>query len=98
MKWWKVLILDNFSYTTFRPDALIHLRVKALNIQLAGVRRRLFWAYVLTVQSRMWSGRAGSTPKLPVRGDPAVGYVVTTVAIEVRAIRCRAYADSFLYD
>ena len=33
-----------------------------------------------------------------VCGDLAVGYVVATVTIEVRALWCRLYADSFLYD
>ena len=37
-----------------------------------------------------------STSKLPVRGDPAVGYVVA--AIEVRTLWCRPYADCFLHD
>ena len=32
---------------------------------------------------RVDTARAGCTPKLPVRGDPAVGYVIATVAIEV---------------
>ena len=35
----------------------------------------------------------GSTAKLPVHEDPAVGYVVATVAIE-----CRPYADCFLLE
>ena len=34
--------------------------------------------------------RVSSTHKLPVRGDPAVGYVVATVAI---TLRCSPYAD-----
>ena len=38
----------------------------------------------------------GSTPKLPVRGDPVDGYVVAAVAIEVWALWCRPYADCFL--
>ena len=38
----------------------------------------------------------GSTPKLPVRGDPAVRHVIATIAIEVWTLQCRPYADCFL--
>ena len=37
-------------------------------------------------------------PPLSFPYVPAVGYVVATVAIEVRALRCCLYADCFLYD
>ena len=113
LKWWKVLILDNFSLiTTYRLDALV-LRVseaKAWGTSIysyveasrhVSLLIDLCRACVLSVQSTMWSGgsgHVGSTPKLPVCGDPAVGYVVATVAIEVWALRCRPYADCFLYD
>ena len=83
---------------TFRLDGLVLLKVneaKASGTSIfsyveaswcALLLIDLRWACILSVQFMMWSGGyslRGFHPKLSVRGDPAVGYVVATIAIEV---------------
>ena len=51
-----------------------------------------YWLFSLRC-GRVDMAHMGSTSKLLVCGDPAVGYMVATVAIEVRAFWCRLYAD-----
>ena len=98
---------------TFRLYALVLLRVneaKAWGTSIysyvepsprASLLIELCWACMLFIQFTMWwvgTACAGSTLKPPVHGDPAVGYVIAAIAIEVRPLWCRPYADSFLYD
>ena len=53
-----------------------------------------YWLFDLRC-GRVDVARVSSTSKLLVHGDPAVGYVIAIVAIEVRT---HSYADCFLCD
>ena len=44
------------------------------------------------------AAQAGPTLQFLVRGNPTVGQLIPAVSIEVRVLRCRAYAQRFLKD